>query len=127
MSIHFDPTNGLVVVTARVFGPSGTAYARLALDTGATLTVIRPALLVAAGFDPLASEQRVQMTTGSGVEYVPVLEVNLVEALEREQVNLLVASYTLPPSATVDGLLGLNFLRDRDLLVSFRNGTITLK
>ena len=36
-------------------------------------------------------------------------------------------SYTLPSSASVDGVLGLDFLRDRRLIVDFRASAITLE
>lgn len=40
--------------------------------------------------------------------------------------GLAVVAHTLPPSATVDGLLGLDFLRERLLTVDFRVGSISL-
>ncbi len=40
MSYQFDPDTGLVIVYSEVFGPSGSIVLRLALDTGATGTMI---------------------------------------------------------------------------------------
>jgi hypothetical protein len=40
MSHAFDPHQGLVIVNTEVVGHSGTAILRLALDTGATTTLI---------------------------------------------------------------------------------------
>lgn len=37
-----------------------------------------------------------------------------------------VVGMTLPPSASVDGLLGLDFLRDPCLTIDFRRGKIEL-
>jgi hypothetical protein len=37
-----------------------------------------------------------------------------------------VIGQTLPPSSGVDGLLGLDFLRDQILTIDFRLGQITL-
>lgn len=71
MTTAFSPHGGLIIVTARLWGPAGDAYVRLALDTGATSTLIRPAHLVYLGYDPGKVARRVRMTTGSGVEYVP--------------------------------------------------------
>ena len=126
MSTPFDASIGMVIVTATIHGPTGVAYARLAVDTGATLTVIRSTLLTAVGYDPAASTDRLQMTTGSQVEDVAALEVDLLDALDCRQTNLRVVAHTLPPTIAVDGLLGLNFLRGRDLLISFRTGQVTL-
>ena len=55
MSIQFDPSRGLVVVMARFFGPLGQRAIRLAVDTGATMTTMRTAMLVRLGYDPVAS------------------------------------------------------------------------
>jgi hypothetical protein len=52
MTIPFHPQHGLVIVQAAVEGPSGSAVLRLALDTGATGTVINVGMLVALGYDP---------------------------------------------------------------------------
>lgn len=40
MSYRFAPREGLIIVPTRVFGPAGDAIVRLALDTGATRTLI---------------------------------------------------------------------------------------
>lgn len=40
MSYPFDPQQGLIIVGAELWGPSGSALLRLALDTGATATVV---------------------------------------------------------------------------------------
>lgn len=83
---------------------------RLALDTGATFTIVRTSILVALGYDPALSAQRILMTMGSGVEYVPLVTVQRFAALERVHEDFTVASHTLPPSAAVDGVVGLNFV-----------------
>src|SRR5438067_6047932 len=120
---RFDPTGGLIVVRARLTGPTGRrASLRLALDTGATRTLLNVAALVAAGYDPALSPDRVQMTTGSGVEYAPLVRVERLTALGQSRVNLMVLAHTLPPSAGVDGLVGLDFLRGHVLTVDFRTG-----
>jgi hypothetical protein len=66
------------------------------------------------------------MTTGSGVEFVPIIEVTKLTALRKERLGLPVLAHTLPPSASVDGLLGLDFLRGWLLTVDFRVGQLTL-
>jgi len=126
MSVPFNAQGGLVVVQAAVDGPSGTAVLRLALDTGATGTVINVGLLVALGYDPALVPERIQVTTGSSVEFVPRVPLQKIIALGQERINFPVLAHTLPPSAGIDGLLGLDFLRGQTLTVDFRTGTITL-
>ena len=93
MSIPFHPQHGLVIVQAAVEGPSGSAVLRLALDTGATGTVINVGMRVALG---------------------------------QERTNFPVLGHTLPPSTSIDGVLGLDFVRGQTLTVDFRTGTSTL-
>jgi hypothetical protein len=46
--------------------------------------------------------------------------------LGQERQNFTVIAYTLPPTATIDGLLGLDFFRNHVLTIDFQNGEITL-
>lgn len=126
MSFTFDARQGLVIVRAELAGPSGSIVLRLALDTGATCTMVNVGPLIAIGYDPSLASSRVQVTTGSGVEYAPRIEIDHIKALGLERSSFSVLSHTLPPSAGIDGLLGLDFLRGRTLTVSFRNGTVSL-
>jgi predicted aspartyl protease len=126
MSTAFDPQRGLIVVPADLVGPSGSAIIRFALDTGATGTLINVGLLVAVGYDPALSPDRIQVTTGSGVEFVPRVLVQQLTALGHTRTNFAVLGHTLPPSASVDGLLGLDFLRGQVLAIDFRQGRLSL-
>jgi len=114
------------VVSARIWGPAGDTVLRLALDTGATSTMVSPAALVMLGYDPASVVERARMTTGSGVEYVPRMSIEGIEALGVQRTGLVVTCHTLPPTASVDGLLGLDYFRDCRLLIDFRAGEIIL-
>ena len=126
MSVPFDSRQGLVVVRAEFTGPAGSAVLRLALDTGASVTLSNTAIAVSIGYDPSSAADRLQITTGSGVEFAPKIDVQSVRALGRIQRGFSVVCHTLPPSAGVDGLLGLDFLRDSRLTIDFRSGRIEL-
>jgi len=76
---------------------------------GATATLINVAMLVAIGYDPALSKDRVQGTTGSGVEFAPRVELRRLPALGQERYGLQMLGHTLPPSSGVDGLPGLDF------------------
>jgi hypothetical protein len=127
MGIRFDAQRGLIVVPTRLWGPSGSVVARLALDTGATRTTINWDLLVFTGYDPAGVGPRMQVTTGGGLEFVPQVPVRRVEALGSERRDFSVLCHTLPPSATVDGVLGLDFMRGGRLLVDLRIGEVTFE
>ena len=123
MKITFDPTQGLIVIPTRLHGFHKDTIVRLALDTGATNWDVA----VLLGYDPASSKERIQVTTGSGVEFAPRIVVKKVEVLGRSLENFPILCHTLPPSATVDGLLGLDFFRGVRLMVNLQEGIITLE
>ena len=126
MNYPFDPDRGLIVVQAELYGPSGSIVLRLAVDTGATGTMINAAPLTIAGYDASLAPDRIEVTTGSGVEYTPRLPVSRIRALGHEQIDFPVLAHTLPPSASIDGLLGLDYMRDRVLHIDFRQAVVSL-
>ena len=126
MSFAFNPQRGLVIVRTEVFGPTGSAVLRLALDTGATRTLIDSAALVAIGYDPAASTDRVQVTTGSGIESSAHVVTEKIMTLGQQRTAFPVLSHRLPPTLSVDGVVGLDFLRGQVLTVDFQTGQITL-
>jgi predicted aspartyl protease len=122
----FNAQRGLIVIQAEIQGPSGSIVLRLALDTGATGTMINVAPLMTIGYDPSMAPDRIQVTTGSGVEYAPRLSVIRIKAMGQERENFPVLAHTLPPSSSIDGLLGLDFLRGQRLRIDFQRGIIVL-
>lgn len=126
MSFPFDSQQGLVIIRTELWGPTGSIVLRLALDTGATGTVVNIGMLVTIGYDPALAPDRIQITTGRGVEFVPRLTLEKITALGQERTDFPVMGHTLPPSAGIDGLLGLDFFRGQSLTVDFRTGQVTL-
>jgi len=57
---------------------------------------------------------------------VPRVVLNRLTVLGQHRIGFAVVSHPLPPEAGVDGLLGLDFLRDQTLTLDFRAGTISL-
>jgi len=126
MSVSFDANSGLVIVPVQLTGPSGLAILRLALDSGATRTLINTSLLVAVGYDPAASPDRTEVTTGSGVESAALVVTQRIFTLGRERTQFPVLAHTLPPSAGVDGVLGLDYPRGSVLTIDFIRGRVDL-
>jgi predicted aspartyl protease len=126
MPFRFAPQRGLIIVRAEVEGPLGNRVLRLALDTGATRTLINKTLLASVGYDPAAAPRQVPFTTGSGSAAAPRIRVSKLRALGQERTNFLLLCHTLPSNVVADGLLGLDFLRGQSLTIDFRNGLITL-
>ena len=127
MNHRFDPQASLVVVPARLWGRSGSTVVRLALDTGATWTVVTPHLLELVGYDISASRERFRIVTAGGVHSVPRLTVAQISALGHMRSDYRVLCHPLPAATGVDGLLGLDFFRELRLLIDFRAGEISVE
>lgn len=126
MTFTFNPTRGLIRVRVDLSGPAAQTVLYLALDSGATRTLIGLDALRLAGYDPTAVGQKTQMTTGSGVVQAYRLPVTSLSALGQTRTNFPVIAHNLPPGTSVDGLLGLDFLRGNVLSIDFIKGEITL-
>jgi predicted aspartyl protease len=126
MSQAFNAQGGLILIPATLVGPTRVVRLRLALDTGATRMLIAERYLVHAGYLPSQAPTRVRATTANGVVWMPRLPVIRIKALGQDRLNFFVLSHALPPSASFDGLLGLDFLRGHTLTIDFPNGQISL-
>jgi predicted aspartyl protease len=126
MSTSFNPKRGLIVIPTRLYGIETDTIVQLAVDTGATNSINWDVAML-LGYEPAASKERIQVTTGSGVEFAPSIVIKKIETLGRTLKNFKLLCHTLPPSASVDGLLGLDFFRGLYLSIDLLKGIITLK
>ena len=127
MSFPFDPRGSLIVVPALIHGRDDRETVDLVLDTGATRTVVSSEVAQSLGYDPATLGEWARITTGSGALSVPLLRVEKIEALGKAATNMRVLCHTLPSRAAIDGMLGLDFLRDTRLVIDFRTGLLTLE
>jgi len=95
MSFPFDSQQGLIIIRTELWGPAGSIVLRLALDTGATGTVVNIGMLVTIGYDPALAPDRIQITTGSGVEFVPRVTLDKITALGQERTDFPVMGHNL--------------------------------
>ncbi len=126
MSVPFDVHQDVIFVSVRVMGPAGDFAAEFVLDTGASETVVSADVLTNIGYDLAKPLGRTRVTTASGTEIVPRLLVNQLEAPGQGRRLFSVLGLTLPTSADIHGLLGLDFIRGQELNINYRTGQITL-
>jgi aspartyl protease family protein len=124
---RFDPETLSIIVGGVVEGDIGEANVTLVLDTGASFTHLPWRVVEAVGYDPATTRKRINIVTGSGVETAPKLKVKRLRALGVEMENIEIVCHDLPPEARVDGLLGLNFLRNFDIHIQFKQGIIEIR
>lgn len=116
-----------IILKGRLRGPAAEAQVRLLLDTGATWTLIRPRVLDKVGIDLQRVEESRPITTVSGVARTSVVTTSGLAILGVLRESFKVVTYDLPPSAPIDGLLGLDFLVDLRLTLDMRAGELTVE
>ncbi len=126
MKQSFDSSKQLIVVKARLLGPRGDTMMNLALDTGATESLIGWDSLTVVGYSTDDTDSYVEMLTGSGTKTSPILKIKQLECLGKRRRGMRVVAHSLPAGATVDGLLGLDFFRNSRLTIDFRKDTLKL-
>jgi hypothetical protein len=82
-------------------------------------------IAVILGYDPAVSQERIRITTGSGVEFTSRIQVKKVEIVGRALENFSVLCHTLPSTALIDGVLGLDFFRGVRLVIDLKKGIIS--
>ena len=125
-SFVFSPGFGPIHLAAEVTGPAGSLVLKLILDTGATKSLINVSKLIVLGFDPDQSGKTMTVLMGSSVEVVPLVVLTRLSALGQHRIGFQVLAHALPTGSAVDGLSGLDFLRNQVLTIDFRAGQITL-
>ena len=111
---------GIISVYTEITGPRAKRIIKMALDTGASFTMIPPEKIIATGHKiPTSPEKMIRIFTASGIEYIPLVTISSLSCLGVTVRNINVVSHNLPPESSVEGLLGLNFLIHLPAFVEF--------
>lgn len=96
------------------------------LDTGATQTVINPKALAALGdvSARLTGGYEVETANGKIIAFGLRSPALFALGLMREEFTVIV--HDIGSSLPIDGVIGLDFLRERELRINFRRGEIEL-
>jgi predicted aspartyl protease len=119
----FDPKDNLIVVPVEVHGESQLVTLNMAVDTGATWTIlpIKTCSIIGA-----VHQRRISIVTGSRVESAHLMTIPLIKAFGINVTNFKVVAHDLPSSLLVDGLLGMNFLKRVKLTIDFHKNVIKI-
>lgn len=121
-----DVTKGIIPVYAQLIGPAAKRVLKLALDTGATYTMVPYEAIIGIGCDPSLPRRKIEIFTASGREYLPVVTIPSIRCLGFQIQNLDVVCHDLPPQSPVDGLLGLNFMAHFNIFLKFLTHTLEI-
>ena len=98
----------------------------LAVDTGAGMTTIKPRVLDEMGYSARMGERIVRVSSAIGREDTYTIRVRGLGVLGFNAADLLVNAADLSEHYDIDGLVGLDLLRDFDCLFRFSTGEIVL-
>ena len=120
-----DLDRGIILVEVVFVGRNKKIIpVKMVMDTGASITTIPVEVAVALGANPAKSRRRIEMTTASGMEYLPMVTIAGVKFFNFEINNVDVVCHTLPPGSAVLGLLGLNILKRFNIHLKFRENLL---
>lgn len=121
---RYDPSASLIIVSARLWGPTGKVKLDLALDTAATLTVIVPEIVDGLGYSLRQGDAITTVSSALGKEPGYLLRVQRFSALGFVETDFRVHVHDLGDNAGIDGLVGLNFLCQLNLEIRPREGRL---
>ena len=119
----FDPKDNLIIVPVEIHGKNHQFTIDMAVDTGATWTIIPVKTCAIIG---AIHHRSITIVTGSRVENAQLMTIPLIKAFGMDIPNFKVVAHNLPPSLLVDGLLGMNFLKRAKLTIDFSKNVIKL-
>lgn len=124
---HFDPARELIWIDAQIWGPRGLKPLKLVVDTGAAMTLVIPDVLDDLGYSPRDGESRTTVTASIGKEPGYTIRVQQFSALGFRCSSFLVHAFDLADAAGLDGLIGLDYLKQFNYEVRSAEGRILVE
>ena len=122
---RFDTKVPVIILTILLEGQgSSKQKIKVALDTGATYTMIPWEIAEILGLEPELSKERVEIITASGVEKAPLVTLKSIVVLGKRIERVEAIVHDLPPKSYVDGLLGIKSLVELKLKIDFEQGIL---
>jgi clan AA aspartic protease (TIGR02281 family) len=98
----------------------------LLIDTGASQSIISWETLLSLSIDPSSSATRKQVTTANGLVWMPQVEIEELHSLGQSVASLRVLAHTIPLGSQVNGVLGMNFLRQFEFRLDLKQAVIEI-
>ena len=122
----FDIKSSLVVVPVTVKVKGAIKKYDFAVDTGASITLVSEKAIRDMGYVQANSIGTTHTVTASKTETVHEYSLDNFMALGLIRRNFKVISRALPIGLGIDGLLGLNFFKHKELTIDFKRAEIKI-
>ena len=126
-TVVFNKKRPLVVVPVSIKKGGTILDFNFAIDTGASVSLIDIDVMLAIGYKKNDCIRTVDTVTASKKETAFEFEIDSIKAIGLIRRNFKVISRSLPVGLGIDGLLGLNFFKNRELIIDFKLSEIRLK
>jgi len=123
--VRFDPRATLLVFPCTI-KYQDVRTTLLALDTGASATIIRESSLIAIGYSIDSITEFVSFGDASQSHLAPKVVLKSLSLADARVDNIEALCYTIPEEYGIDGVIGLNFLRHFNIGLDFEHGILTL-
>jgi len=127
MSFVFDKKKPLIIVPVLIKAGNNILNFDFAVDTGASVSLIDIDVMLAIGYKKSDCIRTIDTVTASKMETAFEFKLDNIKAIGLFRRNFKVISRSLPLGLGIDGLLGLNFFKNRELIIDFRASEIRLK
>lgn len=127
MKLPLNKEEPIIILKVDLTGKLGKYTIDMALDTGATYSMIPWGVAEQLGYDPAGSSERVNITTATTTMKAPLITLDTMGIGKMIVKNVKVAVHDLPAKSRVDGLLGLSYLKHFDLSLRFKKGLLVIE
>ena len=125
MTFRFNTTKGVILCTARLINTPNAIFTNMAVDTGASITMIPKEHTRAINLPLEKPVRTIAIATANGEIKVPIITIPVFECLGVRINKLDVICHNLPTGSPAEGLLGINFLAKAKTIIDFANNTIS--
>ena len=126
-SFVFDKKLSLVVVHVSIKKGTQLLGLKFAVDTGASVSLIDIEAMQYLGYKKNECINKIQTVTASKRETAYEFKIDNISAIGLTRRNFKVISRALPIGLGIDGLLGLNFFKNKELTIDFKLSEIRIK
>lgn len=119
-----DTAHGIILCKVKITNGRRSIISKLAVDTGASITMISIENALAIGINPSRAARHIEITTANGIICAPIVRIPNFECFGINAKNIEVICHNLPSESCVEGLLGLNFLKSSKIILDFSKNLI---